>query len=123
MRLFRHLLWVGLVLAVSGCALFEGKETTFLRSAQDRATQEEVRQRLGPPQLATSTQSAESVWVYQVRQQQPGSRINAPGLWCDEYVLTFDSQAVLRRWTHRSYFHGGEVMSTYCVADGYKPTS
>lgn len=102
MRLFRQLLWVGLVLAVSGCTLFEGKETTFLRSAQDRATQEEVRQRLGPPQLATSTQSAESVWVYQVRQQQPGSRINAPGLWCDEYVLTFDSQAVLRRWTHRS---------------------
>lgn len=123
MRLFRHLIWVGLVLAVSGCTLFEGKETTFLRSAQDRATQEEVRQRLGPPQLATSTRSAESVWVYQVRQQQPGSRINAPGLWCDEYVITFDSQAVLRRWTHRSYFHGGEVMPTYCVPDGYKPAS
>jgi len=123
MRLLCQLMWVGLVLAVSGCALLEGKETTFLRSAQDRATQEEVRQRLGPPQFTTPTQSDESVWVYQVRQQQPGSRINAPGLWCDEYVLTFDSQAVLRRWTHRSYFHGGEVMPAYCVPDGYKPAS
>ena len=123
MRLRKQLIWAGLVLTVSGCTLLEGKETTFLRSAQDRATQEEVRQRLGPPQFTTSTQSSESMWVYQVREQQPGSRVNAPGLWCDEYVLTFDSQGVLRRWTHRFYFHGGEVMPTYCMPDGYKPAS
>lgn len=123
MRLRKQLIWTGLVLAVSGCTLFEGKETTFLRSAQDRATQEEVRQQLGPPQFTTSTQSSESVWVYQVQAQQSGSRITAPGLWCDEYILTFDSQAVLRRWTRRSYFHGGEFMPTYCVPDGYKPAS
>lgn len=123
MKLLRQLTWVGLVLTVSGCALFEAKETTFLRSAQDRATQEEVRQRLGPPQFTTSAQSGESVWVYQVRGQQPGNRFTAPGMWCDEYVLTFDSQAVLRRWMHRSYFHGGEFMPTYCVPDGYKPAS
>ena len=80
MRLPQPLVWAGLVLTVSGCTLFGGKETTFLRSAQDRATQEEVRQRLGPPQFTTSTQLSESVWVYQVREQQPGSRVNAPGL-------------------------------------------
>jgi hypothetical protein len=123
MRPLCQLIWVWLVLAVSGCTLFEAKETTFLRSAQDHATQEEVRQRLGAPQATTSTQSGEGVWVYQVRDQQPGNRITAPGQWCDEYVLTFDAQAVLRRWTHRSYFHGGEVMPTYCVPDGYKPAS
>ena len=123
MRLLQPLIWAGLVLAVSGCTLFENEETTFLRSAQDRATQEEVGQRLGPPQFTTSSQSAESVWVYQVRAQQPGNRFTAPGLWCDEYVLKFDSQAVLRRWTRRSYFHGGEFMPTYCVPDGFKPAS
>src|SRR5688572_25829397 len=123
MRLFRHLIWMGLVLAVSGCALFEGKETTFLRSAQDRATQEEVRQQLGPPQFTTSTHWGELGWGYRMRQQQPGRRINAPGLSCDEYVLTFVGQGILRRWTHRSYFNGAEVMPTYCVPDGYKPTS
>lgn len=115
--------WVVVSLLFVGCVLFEGKETVYLRSAQGRATQEEVKQRLGPPALTRSTEEGESVWVYQVREEQPGSRITAPGTWCDEYVLTFDGQGILRGWTHRSQFHGGELMPTYCVSDGSNPAS
>lgn len=111
---------LGFVLTVMGCAMVEPKETAYLRTAQDRATQEEVRQRLGPPTLTAATQTGEALWVYQIRTQQPGNRTTAPGMWCDEYVLTFDDQAVLRRWTHRSYFHGGEYAPTYCVPGGYQ---
>jgi hypothetical protein len=110
------------ILAV-GCAVFVPRETRYLQSAQDHATQEEVRQQLGAPALIASSEKGEAVWVYRVREEEPGSRWTSSGLWCDEYVLTFDRQAVLRRWTHRSQFHGGERMPTYCVTGGYPSNS
>ena len=116
-----HWLIVASLLA-AGCALFEAKETTYLRGAQDRATQEEVKARLGPPGVVKAAPDGESIWVYGIRQEQSGSRMTAPGMWCDEYVLTFDSQGVLRRWTHRSQFYGGDPMPTYCVSDEAKST-
>ena len=112
----------GLMLVMLGCALFIPKETRYLEGAQGWATRDEVQQQLGPPKF-TETQAGETIWVYQVRQHQPGDRVVVAGAWCDEYVLTFDGQAVLQRWTHRSYFHGGEVMPTYCVTGGFKPAS
>ncbi len=112
-----------LLVLATGCALFVPTETRYLRSAQDRATQEEVRQRLGQPALIASSRAGETVWVYRVREQEPGNRWTSSGLWCDEYVLTFDQGAVLRSWTHRSHFHGGELMPTYCVPDGYPSKS
>jgi hypothetical protein len=117
--------WVSLigVVGLMGCALFMAKETLYLRTAKDRATQEEVRQQLGPPVMTQSAPAGESVWVYQVRELQPGNRVTAPGMWCDEYVLTFDSQTILRQWTHRSYFHGGETVPKYCVPDGFSARS
>ncbi len=110
-------------LLAAGCAWGEPAETAYLRTAQDRATQEEVRQQLGAPTLTAAMQTEESVWVYQIRTQQPGNRVTAPGTWCDEYVLTFDSRAILRRWNRRSYFHGGEYAPTYCVPGGYQVAS
>ena len=41
MNAFRWLVVAGLL--VVGCSLFEAKEATYLRGAQGRATQEEVR--------------------------------------------------------------------------------
>jgi hypothetical protein len=108
-----------LCIIATGCTLFIPRETLYLKSAQDRAEQEEVRKQLGSPAVITSNQEGEVIWVYQVRAEEPGSRWTSSGLWCDEYVLTFDRQAVLRHWTHRSYFHGGELMPTYCVPGGY----
>jgi len=115
-------LLLSLLVPIQGCSLFIPKETLYLRSAQDRATQEEIKQELGSP-LFASAQAGETVWVYQVREEQSGSRMTAPGLWCDEYVLTFDDKGVLQQWTHKSKFHGGEQMPTYCVADGYQSKS
>lgn len=114
--------FLSLLLVIAGCAVFVPKETLYLRSAQDQATQEEVRQRLGQPTLVSSTQSDTSVWVYQFRTYDPGARASATGTWCDEYVLTFDGQAVLRRWTHRSHFDGLST-ATYCVPAGYQEKS
>jgi hypothetical protein len=107
-----------------GCALFIDKEARYLRSAVDRARQEEVRQELGPPLLMKSTKAREMVWVYQIRQAEKGGNNiwTLTGFWCDEYVLTFDPQGVLRHWTHQSNKHRDERWPTDCVKDGFKPT-
>jgi hypothetical protein len=106
---------------VTGCTLLVPQESRYLQSAQDRATQEEVQQRLGPPWRTSATPSGEAVWVYEVREEEPGSRWTSLGLWCEEYVLTFDAGGVLRRWTHRSFFHGGELMPPHCDSGVQKP--
>jgi len=111
--------FLGLVVLSLGCSVAVPKETRYLQSATDHATQEEVRQQLGAPTLTVSNDKGDVIWVYQVRGQQPGNRVTAPGMWCDEYVLTFDEQTILRQWTHRSEFHGGELMPTYCVTGGF----
>ncbi|OLC43795.1 MAG: hypothetical protein AUH74_01675 [Nitrospirae bacterium 13_1_40CM_4_62_6] len=120
-----RLVVLSLALLGVGCSLFIPKETLYLESAKDRATQEEVQQRLGKPMLVASTKAGDRVWVYQVWFEESGSqnKWGAPGTWCDEYVLTFDKQGVLRAWTHKSEGHGGELMPKYCVTDGFKPAS
>ncbi|MBM4122307.1 MAG: hypothetical protein FJ249_06920 [Nitrospira sp.] len=120
---WRCLMWVGLVAAVGGCAVFEAKESRYLRTAQDRATQEEVREQLGPPLRTASTPAGDSQWVYEVRDIEAGSQNSraSTGSWCDEYVLTFDAGGVLRRWTHASYLHGGEMMPDRCDSGVRKP--
>lgn len=109
--------------AQAGCSLFVAKETRYLRSVENRATMAEVRGRLGPPTVIVPSPSGETRWVYHVYEIEPGGQNSwyAYGSWCDEYVLTFDGQGVLRRWTHRSEKHGGELMPTYCVTGGFKP--
>ena len=100
-----------------GCALFEGKDVAWLEDAQGQATQEQVRKRWGEPTSSRLVESGESLWIYEKREEQPGNRYAAPGTWCEEYALTFDNQAILRHWTHRSYFHGGELMPARCIPD------
>ena len=99
MERFMWVLTLGVALTVTGCALFEPKETRYLKSAQDVATQQEVRENLGPPKRTTTTAAGEIQWVYEVRQLEPGSQNTwaAVGSWCDEYFLTFDRGGVLRR--------------------------
>lgn len=110
-------------LLLIGCALFEPKEATYLRSVQDHANQEEIRQQLGQPHLTKRLEAGGAVWVYQFFEQEYGDRIRASGTWCDEYALTFDSHAVLRHWTRQTRRHGGELAPTYCVAGGFTPRS
>jgi len=112
-------------LVAAGCTVFVPKETLYLESAQDRATQDEVRQKLGAPKVTASTAADEPIWVYQIYWQDTTSQNSwgAPGTWCDEYVLTFDRKGILRNWTHKSEGHGGELSPAYCVKDGFKPAS
>jgi hypothetical protein len=105
---------------LSGCAIFVAPESRYLQLAQGRASEEEVAQRLGRPAAAWTNQTGETVWVYQVREQEAGNRWTSTGLWCDEYVVTFDRHSVVRSWTHQSHFHGGELMPLYCVPNGFK---
>jgi hypothetical protein len=116
---------VTVVLVMAGCTLFLAKETRYLQSAQDRATQEEVLKWLGTPRLTAATPDGESLWVYQIYEIAPGGQDtwSTRGSWCDEYVLTFDMEHILRHWTHRSQVHGGELMPTYCVRDDFKMES
>ncbi len=65
---------VGLALLGGGCTVFIPEETLYLKSVQDRATQEEVRQRLGQPHLVASTKAGDPVWVYEIYQQEPGAQ-------------------------------------------------
>jgi hypothetical protein len=119
MRLHHSLTVILFTLSTEGCGVFEANETRFLSRAQDRATQEEVQQRLGLPTLTKAAPSGESTWVYRIFDWQPGNRVTAPGSWCDEYILTFDDQHILRQWTHRNYFHGGEAFPTECLPHRY----
>lgn len=65
---------LGFMVVMMGCMLFVPKETLYLRSALDQATQEEVKQRLGPPWRTTVTPARESVWVYEVREVEAGAQ-------------------------------------------------
>jgi hypothetical protein len=106
----------GVMVSLVGCALVIPEESRYLKEAQDRATQQEVQARLGNPRSMTSTAPGESVWVYEVRELEPGAQNTwaAVGSWCDEYTLTFDQGGVLRHWTHKSYLHAGEMMPVSC---------
>jgi hypothetical protein len=116
MRTTRSIATLTLLMVLTGCALFMSKESRYLASAQDRATQEDVRQKLGEPVSVSSTDGGEAVWLYEVRDIEPMSQNSwaTLGSWCDEYRLTFDSNGVLRNWTHKSYVHGGELMPISC---------
>ncbi len=123
MKTFTGSMCLGLMLLGAACSVLIPKETRYLESAQDRATQAEVRKQLGQPKYMAATLTGEPVLVYQFMWQDPSNQNSwgAPGTWCDEYVLTFDRQGVLRNWTHKSEGHGGELSPTYCVTDGFKP--
>jgi hypothetical protein len=115
---------VGMVVFGIACSAFIAKETLYLESAQDRATQEEVQQKLGKPYQVAASKTGNPIWVYHVYYEDPGpyNPWGTAGTWCDEYVLTFDKEGILRNWTHKSEGHGGEIEPTYCVTDGFKLT-
>ena len=124
MKSLRHMAFILLFLMEASCALFLSKETRFLRSAENHATQTEVQQQLGQPVRRLSAQEGDAVWLYHIYDLEPGAQStwSATGSWCDEYVLFFDRQGILRRWTHRSQRHGGENMPAYCVANSLMPS-
>jgi hypothetical protein len=61
-----RLLLGSLLILGTGCSVFIPKETTYLHSARGKATQEDVRQNLGPPLLTATSKQGNPVWVYNV---------------------------------------------------------
>lgn len=110
MRRILGLAALGWGVMLIGCGLFEPAQVTYLRTAQGHATQEEVRQRLGPPDQVRSLEAGSSVWVYEFLDHEYGDRNRQSGIWCDEYQLTFDEHTTLRRWTRRLSRHAGDLM-------------
>ena len=99
------ILVISMTLTGSGCVLFLPKETVYLLSAKDRATQREVRQHLGQPSMVTSTKAGEALWTYHIQEfVQGGNSVwdMTGDWWCDDYTLIFNTQGILRHWTHTS---------------------
>lgn len=107
------------VLAMSfvsaACSHFQTKEAAYLDSVKGRGTQAEVRQELGPPKAIRKAEGGETIWVYELMEQQSGNRFTAPGVWCEQYLVTFDDKAIFQRWKQVTHFHGGELMPTECI--------
>ena len=122
MRGFIHAVVISLAVLAAGCGLFLDPEMIYLKSAQDRATQQEVRDRLGPPLWIVPGSSGDTVWVYQITQREKGGNniLDITGFWCDEYVLTFDER-VLRHWEHKSQKHRDPPSPADCVTNGFTP--
>jgi hypothetical protein len=92
---------------VTGCVLFQSKETRYLESAKNHATEADVKHYLGEPAGITSDEHGPNVWVYERRQYIQQGTNNAwttLDAWrCDTYRLMFDDTHILRNWVHASH--------------------
>lgn len=73
----------------------------YLEKSLDRATQDQVMKRLGPPTSTKDTEGGGSVWTYRYEtspEYSYGRQVER--LPCLE-ILTFDKQKILRGWTSR----------------------
>jgi hypothetical protein len=85
--------WVvtlGIALSLTACT--PGR-MAYLREAVDRASQDEIARKLGPPQAARELTTGGTVWRYESYQGD---------LLCLEYILQFDQGGILRQWTRQS---------------------
>jgi len=104
-RVLVNPLILSLTILASGCVWFLAKETRYLLSATDRATQEEVQQYLGQPSQMTIDETGEAVWTYHIREFVQGGNnawTMAGTWWCDDYTLNFDEHGIFRHWMHES---------------------
>ena len=116
-RVMRGLLLFSLLI-LSACALLIPPECRYLKAAQHHATMADVQERLGVPLMRNDTPNG-TTWLYEVLEEQPTHRGTPTGFWCDEYVLTFDQQGVLRHWEHKSQKHRDPPSPTNCVTNGF----
>jgi hypothetical protein len=89
-----------LTIVTIGCVWFLAKETRYLVSATDRATQEEVQR-----YIPTTDETGKAVWTYHIREFVQGGNnawTMAGTWWCDDYTLNFDEHGILSHWIHES---------------------
>lgn len=123
MKVSRSLGLILISILITACSYFQNREAAYLDSAKGWATQAQVREKLGAPKAIQQADGGTTVWVYELREQQSGNRLTAPGTWCERYLVTFDDKAVLQKWRQVSHFHGGELMPQECMpgTEGSKP--
>jgi hypothetical protein len=121
MGVFIQAVLISVVVLGTSCGLFLDQEMIYLKSAQNRATHQDVRDRLGPPLWIVPRSAGETVWVYQITQREKGGNniLDVVGYWCDEYVLTFDQSGVLRHWENKSQKHRDPPSPATCVTNGF----
>lgn len=95
----RRLLAGVLLACLAGCAT--PMLMDYLVTAQDQATQEEVKAQLGEPVKAFPQEDGRSIWIYHHISYAYNPPFGASS--CVEYRLTFDAQRVLRQWTVKEW--------------------
>jgi hypothetical protein len=88
----RFRVWVVATVAALSLTACTPWRMTYLRDSVNRATQDEITTRLGPPHAARVLTSGETMWRYQSYQGD---------LLCLEYILRFDQAGILRQWTRQ----------------------
>ncbi|MBI2880822.1 MAG: hypothetical protein HYY21_04490 [Candidatus Tectomicrobia bacterium] len=86
-----------LILALVSCTPWRD---TYLTEGVNRATQDDVTKRLGPPHFQRELTGGGTVWTYQQQHVsffETGTRTTGQS-YCLEYVLIFDRERVLREW-------------------------
>jgi hypothetical protein len=84
--------WVVATVAALSLTACTPWRMAYLRDSVDRATQDEIATRLGPPHAARALTNGETVWRYQSYQGD---------LLCLEYILRFDQAGILRQWARQ----------------------
>jgi hypothetical protein len=106
-RTLQKVLSTLMALAIMACSVFLSKEARYLMSAKNRATEAEVRQRLGEPSKSILDNEGHANWVYETKTHVQEGTNNAwttfESLRCDTYRLMFDEHHILRSWTHASW--------------------
>ena len=77
-----------LMLILTSCASWP---ETYLKTATNHATHDEVTEYLGPPHLSRELSTGEAVWLY-------GFTYPSGSIGCTAYILTFDREKILRSW-------------------------
>lgn len=114
--------WLLVALAVACAACGGPWRDTYFKKGLDRLTQDDVREKLGPPHTAkTPALGGDSIWTYRVPMgDKELDSITAPGLsgagesvsalvgkpgegpkptlYCYRYTLSFNEQKVLTSW-------------------------
>ena len=85
--------WAVALVAVVSLTACTPWRMEYLRDAVNRATQDEITTRLGPPHAARELTNGETVWQYLSYQGD---------LLCLEYILRFDQAGILRQWARQS---------------------
>ena len=78
---------------VVGCTSFTHQ---YLDEVTGKATQDEIRKKLGSPMEERALDTDDSVWHY----RETGFSATSSSNYCYGYDLTFDTQKVLQRWNH-----------------------